>query len=93
MASEDCKSPLLLQPTDISCSRWCSKLIDVEEAKNQLMYALPMFVVNGCFYLINLVSVMFAGHLGKLELAASNLANSWSMVTGFSFMVKLTEPR
>ncbi|KAM3287083.1 protein DETOXIFICATION 18 [Capsicum chacoense] len=90
MASEDCKSPLLLQPTDISCSRWCSKLIDVEEAKNQLMYALPMIVVNGCFYFINLVSVMFAGHLGKLELAASNLANSWSMVTGFSFMVGLS---
>ncbi|KAM3204093.1 protein DETOXIFICATION 18-like [Capsicum annuum] len=90
MASEDCKSPLLLQPTDISCSRWCSKLIDVEEAKHQLMYALPMIVVNGCLYLINLVSVMVAGHHGKLELAASNLANSWCMVTGFSFMVGLS---
>ncbi|KAJ8556083.1 hypothetical protein K7X08_022841 [Anisodus acutangulus] len=49
-----------------------------------------MVVVNGSFYFINLVSVMFAGHLGKLELAASNLANSWAMVTGFSFMVGLS---
>ncbi|MCD7448899.1 hypothetical protein HAX54_046993 [Datura stramonium] len=56
----------------------------MSKAKNQMLFSLPMIVVNSCFYLINLVSVMFAGHLGKLELAASNLANSWAVVTGFS---------
>lgn len=99
MASEDCssspKSPML-QPSlssgdsnerDISSNRWWANVIDVKEAKNQLLFSLPMIVVNSCFYFINLVSVMFAGHLGKLELASSNLANSWAMVTGFSFMV------
>ncbi|CAN4117666.1 unnamed protein product [Withania somnifera] len=49
-----------------------------------------MIVVNGCFYFINLVSIMYAGHLGKLELAASNLANSWAEVTGLSFMIGLS---
>ncbi|CAN4117669.1 unnamed protein product [Withania somnifera] len=96
MASQDCssgpRSPLILQSSseDNSLNRWCAKLIDVEEAKNQLLFSLPMIVVNSCFYFINLVSVMFAGHLGKLELAASNLGNSWAMVTGFSFMVGLS---
>ncbi|XP_016511301.2 protein DETOXIFICATION 19-like [Nicotiana tabacum] len=102
MASEDCssspKSPML-QPSlssgdsnerDISSNRWWANVIDVKEAKNQLLFSLPMIVVNSCFYFINLVSVMFAGHLGKLELASSNLANSWAMVTGFSFMVGLS---
>lgn len=92
MAGEDCssgpKSPLLSSSSSsISSNRWCAKLIDVEEAKNQMIFSLPMVVVNSCFYFINLISVMFAGHLGKLHLAASNLANSWAMVTGFSFMV------
>ncbi|MCE5167055.1 hypothetical protein HAX54_035268, partial [Datura stramonium] len=72
--------------SDISSNRWCAKIIDCKEAKNQVFFSVPMIVVNGSFYFINLVSVMFAGHLGKLELAASNLANSWAMVTGFSFM-------
>ncbi|XP_015170155.1 protein DETOXIFICATION 19-like isoform X2 [Solanum tuberosum] len=95
MASENCssgpKSPLLgssSSSSGISSNSWCAKLIDVEEAKNQMLFSLPMIVVNSCFYFINLVSVMFAGHLGKLELAASNLANSWAMVTGFSFMAQ-----
>ncbi|KAG5579057.1 hypothetical protein H5410_049684 [Solanum commersonii] len=97
MASENCssgpKSPLLgssSSSSGISSNSWCAKLIDVEEAKNQMLFSLPMIVVNSCFYFINLVSVMFGGHLGKLELAASNLANSWAMVTGFSFMVGLS---
>ncbi|XP_009623709.1 protein DETOXIFICATION 18-like [Nicotiana tomentosiformis] len=70
--------------------RWWNKIIDVKEAKNQILFSLPMIVVNGSIYFINLVSVMFAGHLGKLELAASNLGNSWAMVSGFSFMVGLS---
>ncbi|XP_060167626.1 protein DETOXIFICATION 18-like [Lycium barbarum] len=75
---------------DNSSNKCCLKIIDCKEAKNQVLFSVPMIVVNGCFYFINLVSVMFAGHLGKLELAASNLANSWAMVTGFSFMVGLS---
>ncbi|GFS34655.1 MATE efflux family protein [Actinidia rufa] len=33
---------------------------------------------------------MFAGHLGNLQLASANLANSWATVTGFAFMVGLS---
>jgi MATE family multidrug resistance protein len=66
-------------------------VLDVEEAKNQILFSLPMILTNVFYYLITLVSVMFAGHLGELELAGATLANSWAMVTGFAFMV--TQPR
>jgi len=88
--SNSLKSPML-SPKSLETNKWwiiiLNKLIDVEEAKNQILFSFPMIVVTSCFYFINLVSVMFAGHLGQLELAASNLANSWAMVSGLAFMV------
>ncbi|KAL9441193.1 hypothetical protein AB3S75_019800 [Citrus x aurantiifolia] len=68
--------------------RWWPKwkeVLDVEEAKNQVLFSLPMIVANVSYYAIPLVSVMFAGHLGDLELAGATLANSWACVTGFDF--------
>ncbi|KAM1758613.1 hypothetical protein EV1_007740 [Malus domestica] len=69
---------------------WWKKVLDVEEAKKQVMFSLPMVFTNLFYYLITLVSVMFAGHLGDLELAGATLANSWAIVTGFAFMVGLS---
>ncbi|XP_050371333.1 protein DETOXIFICATION 18-like [Argentina anserina] len=70
--------------------RWWTKILDVEEAKNQVLFSLPMILTNVFYYLITLISVMFAGHLGELELAGATLANSWAVVTGFAFMVGLS---
>ncbi|KAL2944333.1 Protein DETOXIFICATION 18 [Bienertia sinuspersici] len=67
---------------------WIDKVVDVNEAKTQILFSLPMIFTNVCYYLIPLVSVMFAGHLGKTQLAGANLANSWASVTGFAFMVR-----
>ncbi|EPS63932.1 hypothetical protein M569_10849, partial [Genlisea aurea] len=69
---------------------WLRKVIDAEEAKDQILFALPMILTNVTYYFIPLLSVMFAGHLGEIELAGSNLANSWAVVTGFSLMVGLS---
>jgi MATE family multidrug resistance protein len=66
---------------------WREKVLDVEEAKRQVLFSLPMILTNLFYYLITLVSVMFASHLGELELAGATLANSWATVTGFAFMV------
>lgn len=82
--------PAPIEQKDNSLNKCCVKVINCKEAKTQMLFSVPMIIVNACFYFISLVSVMFAGHLGKLELAASNLANSWAMVTGFSFMVRIT---
>ncbi|KAK1583085.1 hypothetical protein Q3G72_020823 [Acer saccharum] len=66
--------------------RWWRKVLDLEEAKNQVLFSLPMILTNVFYYAIPLVSAMFAGHLGNLELAGATLANSWATITGFAFM-------
>ena len=66
---------------------WWRKVVDVEEVKKQVLFGLPMILTNVCYYGITLVSVMYAGHLGELDLAGATLANSWATVTGFAFMV------
>ncbi|KAK6229411.1 hypothetical protein SCA6_018362 [Theobroma cacao] len=66
--------------------RWWRRVLDWEEASNQVFLSLPMIVCNVSYFSITLISVMFDGHLGELELAGATLANSWASVTGFAFM-------
>lgn len=66
---------------------WWMTMLDMEEAKKQLLLSWPMILTNVFYYLITLISVMFAGHLGEHQLASATLANSWATVTGFAFMV------
>ncbi|KAH8494349.1 hypothetical protein H0E87_020929 [Populus deltoides] len=87
----------LLQAYDHDCEDqngegrcWWIKLLDVEEGKDQVLFSLPMILTNAFYYLITLVSVMFAGHLGQLELAGATLGNSWCTVTGIAFMTGLS---
>ncbi|KAK7324565.1 hypothetical protein VNO77_28231 [Canavalia gladiata] len=86
-------APLLEATTDReenTTPRWWNKILDLDEAKRQLLFSLPMFLTNLFYYLITLVSVMFAGHLGTLQLAGATLANSWFSVTGLAVMVGLS---
>ncbi|KAL4324213.1 hypothetical protein GQ457_11G013530 [Hibiscus cannabinus] len=69
--------------------RW-KKVVDFTEAKVQIWFAVPMVLCNVFYFSITLISVMFAGHLGDVELAASTLANSWAIVSGFAFMTGLS---
>ncbi|KAK0600388.1 hypothetical protein LWI29_014469 [Acer saccharum] len=72
------------------CSSWWRKVLDVEEAKTQILFSLPMILTNFFYYAIPLVSVMFAGHLGHLELAGATLANSWAIISGIALMTGLS---
>lgn len=65
------------------------RLIDAEEAKWQLRFSVPMIFTNMSYFAVTLVSVMFAGHLGDLELAGATLGNSWGTVTGLALMVSI----
>jgi len=47
-----------------------------------------MVATSMAYYAIPLVSVMFAGRLGDLQLAAATLGNSWGTVTGIALMVR-----
>lgn len=85
---EDCREPLLeLSGFEGNKKRWWKKVLDMEESKLQLLFSLPLILTNVFYYMITLVSVMFAGHLGELELAAATLANTLASVTGFALMV------
>ncbi|EEF34128.1 protein DETOXIFICATION 18 isoform X1 [Ricinus communis] len=90
--SKDIVSPLLesRRREENDRENWCKKVLDVEEAKNQILFAFPMILTNAFYYLITLISVMFAGHLGELELAGSTLANSWCAVTCIAFLAGLS---
>nr|CDM80354.1 unnamed protein product [Triticum aestivum] len=61
-------------------------VLATSEAKRQLRLAGPLIV--GCLLqsVIQMISVMFVGHLGELALASASMASSFAIVTGFSFL-------
>ncbi|XP_050218408.1 protein DETOXIFICATION 16-like isoform X2 [Mercurialis annua] len=56
------------------------------ELKKQLNLAGPLVSVNFLIYLLQVISVMFVGHLGELSLAGASMATSFASVTGFSLL-------
>jgi MATE family multidrug resistance protein len=61
-----------------------------EEVKRQLRLAVPLVAGSLLQNLIQMVSVMFVGHLGELPLAGASMASSFAAVTGFSLLVRAT---
>ncbi|KAL0296672.1 UNVERIFIED_CONTAM: protein DETOXIFICATION 16 [Sesamum radiatum] len=59
----------------------------IEEGKRQLSLALPLIVVNMLQYCLQVISVMFVGHLGELALSSASMATSFASVTGFSVLL------
>ncbi|KAM3366592.1 hypothetical protein ACQJBY_015782 [Aegilops geniculata] len=70
--------------------RWWRCQWDAEEAAGQVAFAAPMVATSMAFYAIPLVSVMYAGRIGDLELAGATLGNSWATVTGIALMTGLS---
>ncbi|XP_044343805.1 protein DETOXIFICATION 16 [Triticum aestivum] len=65
-------------------------VLATSEAKRQLRLAGPLIV--GCLLqsVIQMISVMFVGHLGELALASASMASSFAIVTGFSFLTGMS---
>ncbi|KAL5573122.1 hypothetical protein UlMin_022719 [Ulmus minor] len=61
-----------------------------EELKRVSYIAAPMVVVSISQNLLQVVSVMMAGHLGELQLSGLAIANSFTAVTGFSLLFGMT---
>ncbi|KAF4359745.1 hypothetical protein F8388_008307 [Cannabis sativa] len=59
----------------------------VAEVKQQLKLAGPLICVNLLTYSLQVISVMFVGHLGELSLAGASMATSFASVTGFSLLI------
>jgi MATE family multidrug resistance protein len=58
-----------------------------EELKRQLWLAGPLIVGFLMRNLIQMISLMFLGHLGELQLAGATMATSFAGFTGFSLLV------
>ncbi|KAJ7528745.1 hypothetical protein O6H91_15G017100 [Diphasiastrum complanatum] len=58
-----------------------------DEVRKQLYLAGPMIGVNVLQSSIQLVSLMFVGHLGELSLASASIALSFANVSGFSVLL------
>lgn len=59
----------------------------LEEVKKQLWLSGPLISVTLLNFCLNLISVMFVGHLGELALSGASMATSFASVTGFSLLV------
>ncbi|RCV27544.1 hypothetical protein SETIT_5G333100v2 [Setaria italica] len=77
-------------PAGPPCSSWLGRVVDTEEAWAQLQFAVPMILMSMAYYGIPLVSVMFSGHLGDVQLAGATLGNSWATVTGYALVTGLS---
>lgn len=59
----------------------------VEEVMKQMWLAGPLMVVNLLLLCLQLISLMFVGHLGELPLSGASMATSFASVTGFSLLM------
>ncbi|XP_057810712.1 protein DETOXIFICATION 16-like [Salvia miltiorrhiza] len=59
----------------------------MEEGKQQLGLAIPLIAVNMLLYCLQVISLMFVGHLGELQLSSASMATSFAAVTGFSVLL------
>ncbi|KAJ6369642.1 hypothetical protein OIU76_027982 [Salix suchowensis] len=58
----------------------------VEELRRVSCLAAPMMVVSVTLYLLQVVSMIMAGHLSELSLSGISMATSFTNVTGFSLL-------
>ncbi|KAF8040342.1 hypothetical protein BT93_B2542 [Corymbia citriodora subsp. variegata] len=59
----------------------------VTEAKKQVRLSGPLIGVSLLQYSVQVISVMFVGHLGELPLSGASMATSFASVTGFSVLL------
>ncbi|GAV59613.1 MatE domain-containing protein [Cephalotus follicularis] len=80
------ESPLISQENAFESRKGFTKEEIVEEVKKQLLLAGPLVTVNFLIYFLQVISVMFVGHLGELPLSGASMATSFASVTGFSLL-------
>lgn len=79
----------LIQSQDVSTHNFPFVRGFIDEAKKQLGLALPLIAVNMLQYCLQLISLMFVGHLDQLSLSTASIATSFANVTGFSVLVSI----
>ncbi|KAG6553559.1 hypothetical protein Mapa_004472 [Marchantia paleacea] len=64
-----------------------SRLEVWDEVKKAVALAWPLSLFNVAGFSILVITLMFVGHLGELELSSASIATSFSAVTGFIVML------
>ncbi|KAK7269830.1 hypothetical protein RIF29_22588 [Crotalaria pallida] len=84
-----CPDQYINHELDAQISEQCFSLGGdiVEEAKKQIWLAGPLIAVSLLQYSLQMISIMFVGHLGKLPLSGVSLGNSFASVTGYSVLL------
>ncbi|KAL1550615.1 protein DETOXIFICATION 16-like [Salvia divinorum] len=59
----------------------------MKEGKQQIGLAIPLIIVNMLLHFVQVISLMFVGHLGELQLSSASMATSFAAVTGFSVLL------
>ncbi|XP_076897006.1 protein DETOXIFICATION 16-like [Bidens hawaiensis] len=61
----------------------------VNEVKKQIGLAGPLVAVSLLQYSLEVISIMFVGHLGQLPLSSASMATAFASMTGFSVLLGL----
>ncbi|XP_056165823.1 protein DETOXIFICATION 17-like [Syzygium oleosum] len=75
------------KPSPGSVPRDERRVIMIEELKRQVRLSGPLIGVSMLQYSVQVISVMFVGHLGELPLSGASMATSFASVTGFSVLL------
>ncbi|KAI3730624.1 hypothetical protein L1987_61796 [Smallanthus sonchifolius] len=59
----------------------------INEVKKQIGLAGPLIAVSLLQYCLEVISIMFVGHLGQLPLSSASMATSFASFTGFSVLL------
>ncbi|KAD0410223.1 hypothetical protein E3N88_44308 [Mikania micrantha] len=59
----------------------------IDEVKKQIGLAGPLIAVSLLQYCLEVISIMFVGHLGQLPLSSASMATSFASFTGFSVLL------
>lgn len=65
----------------------CNRANFGEEAKKQLGLAGPLIAVSMLQYSLQVISIMFNGHLGELPLSGASMGSSFASVTGYTVLL------
>ncbi|XP_049359854.1 protein DETOXIFICATION 16-like [Solanum verrucosum] len=86
MDTQDIECPLIRETVKEEESKNKKNEI-LEEMKRLLILAGPLMTVNFLIYCLQVISIMFVGHLGELALSGASMATSFASVTGLSLMM------
>ncbi|KAI3733897.1 hypothetical protein L6452_13355 [Arctium lappa] len=65
----------------------CLRAQVYDEVKKQILLAGPLIAVSLLQYCLEIISIMFVGHLGQLPLSSASMATSFASFTGFSVLL------